>query len=63
MGSQLQPGDVVHLNSGGPGMTVVTVDPDGSITCQWFDGKKLCVEDFPRASLTKPDLSRPLLRR
>jgi uncharacterized protein YodC (DUF2158 family) len=34
-------GDVVELKSGGPKMTVATVnDPPGKVWCQWFDGKK-----------------------
>lgn len=34
----MQPGDVVQLKSGGPPMTVESVDPTGVI-CVWFDAK------------------------
>ena len=44
-------------------MTVVTVDRDGSVTCQWFDGKKLCSEVFQAATLAKPDTSQPIWSR
>lgn len=56
MAAQLKAGDVVVLNSGGPNMTVTKVESD-VVTCQWFDGKKLCTEEFPATSLTKPDFS------
>lgn len=59
MRTQLKPGDVVYLTGGGPTMTVVGVDADGSTTCQWFDDKKLCSEVFPSAALTKVDLDAP----
>ena len=32
-------GDEVMLNSGGPTMTVRTIKNDGSVYCEWFDGK------------------------
>jgi uncharacterized protein YodC (DUF2158 family) len=37
-----KPGDVVQLNSGGPRMTVVVVQSDGTLQCIWFheDGKQ-----------------------
>jgi uncharacterized protein YodC (DUF2158 family) len=37
-----KPGDVVQLNSGGPRMTVVAVQSDGTLQCIWFheDGKR-----------------------
>jgi uncharacterized protein YodC (DUF2158 family) len=31
-----KPGDVVELNSGGPRMTVVAVQSDGTLRCIWF---------------------------
>jgi uncharacterized protein YodC (DUF2158 family) len=36
--SNFNPGDQVILKSGGPVMTVETVD-GGIVTCIWFDGK------------------------
>jgi uncharacterized protein YodC (DUF2158 family) len=41
MDESFKPGDVVQLNSGGPRMTVVAVQSDGTLRCIWFheDGK------------------------
>jgi len=41
MDSSFKPGDVVQLNSGGPKMTVVAAQSDGTLRCIWFheDGK------------------------
>ena len=36
MEMDLKPGDVVQLNSGGPRMTVVAVQSDGTLRCTWF---------------------------
>src|SRR6266566_8335263 len=33
----LQVGDVVQLKSGGPTMTINTINNDRSLFCQWFD--------------------------
>lgn len=40
--AQFKEGDVVKVKSGGPPMTVESVNADGSYTCVWFDkdGKK-----------------------
>lgn len=35
----LQSGDVVQLKSGGPAMTIHSVNRDGSIFCHWFNEK------------------------
>jgi len=36
-----QPGDVVQLKSGGPKMTVESLDqPKGEAYCSWFEGGK-----------------------
>lgn len=45
--AKFTPGDVARLKSGGPPMTVVKVNPDGSLHCQWFDkdGKKRVVSE------------------
>ena len=42
MDTSFKPGDVVQLNSGGPKMTVVSVQSDGTLRCVWFqeDGSK-----------------------
>jgi uncharacterized protein YodC (DUF2158 family) len=51
----MTPGDVVQLKSGGPLMTVQSVDADGVI-CIWFDEKKkLTNARFPEATLDKYD--------
>src|SRR6476619_3370688 len=36
MDLNFKPGDVVQLNSGGPRMTVVAVQSDGTLRCNWF---------------------------
>jgi uncharacterized protein YodC (DUF2158 family) len=51
------PGDVVHLKSGGPLMTVESANASG-VTCTWFDDKKnLKNARFPEAILEKYDES------
>ncbi len=38
----IEPGDLVHLKSGGPTMTVESVDTDfGIIACVWYEGKQM----------------------
>jgi uncharacterized protein YodC (DUF2158 family) len=39
MSNAFQVGDVVRLKSGGPDMTVQSIDSDG-LYCTWFDDKK-----------------------
>ena len=34
-----KPGDVVQLKSGGPKMTVESINEDGSCDCVWIDEK------------------------
>jgi len=49
----MEPGDVVHLKSGGPLMTVESVD-DSGVNCTWFDEKKnLRNARFPQTTLEK----------
>ena len=55
MSTELKVGDVVRLRSGGPDMTVHTVDNDGSVYCQWFENKKLENASFMTATLVKID--------
>ena len=33
----MKPGDVVILRSGGPKMTVESIDPQGRVHCTWFN--------------------------
>ena len=44
-------GDVVQLKSGGPVMTVESVDSDGSVYCAWFDSKEKKTGVFPAAAV------------
>jgi len=40
------PGDIVRLKSGGPKMTVLSLE-NGSVTCKWFDRNgKLHTDEF-----------------
>lgn len=45
-------GDVVHLKSGGPDMTVESIE-GGEADCVWFDGAKQIRSTFEVSSLTK----------
>jgi len=45
-------GDLVHLKSGGPRMTVIAVDKENDIVnCQWFVGNMLNQDRFPKEAL------------
>ena len=46
-------GDVVRLNSGGPIMTVGTIEDGENMYCIWFDGAKQTGSTFPAATLEK----------
>jgi len=49
---QFQPGDVVRVKSGGPSMTIASVDRE-RIICRWFDGKEPKDDDFDPTVLVK----------
>lgn len=61
-------GDVVHLNCGGPLMTLgySEINPSNGIrywTCMWFDNTTLNQGDFPEQSLTRTDLELEKLKK
>jgi uncharacterized protein YodC (DUF2158 family) len=54
MSDQIAVGSVVQLKSGGPKMTVSTVEPwNGVMTafCDWFEGSNSKTNGFPVSSL------------
>ena len=56
MADELKTGDVVVLKSGGPRMTVQTVDQylgEPSVICMWFDKTKRMTERFQPDLLAK----------
>lgn len=56
MPQDIQPGDLVHLKSGGPTMTVESVSNEHNITlidCVWFEGKKPYRQRFSPPALAK----------
>ncbi len=46
-----QPGDTVQLKSGGPTMTVKSINYRQNLMCQWFDGTSLKEAEFLSLSL------------
>jgi uncharacterized protein YodC (DUF2158 family) len=52
---ELKPGDTVQLKSGGPIMTVRSIDRVEWITCDWFENNKAEHKQFNRAQLKKVD--------
>ena len=52
---QIKEGDVVQLKSGGPSMTVESIEENGYLYCQWFTDKKLRGETFNPNSLEKTE--------
>lgn len=50
--SDIQPGDKVFLKSGGPKMTVLSIEGSDAI-CSWFDKTKPSQERFPLVALEK----------
>ena len=57
MDEEIKVGDLVHLKSGGPTMTVDSVGREqvcaGNLVCAWFEGTKLTKEFFNPAALRK----------
>ncbi len=52
--SKFNQGEIVQLKSGGPKMTVQSIDEKyNSIHCQWFAGSKLNDGHFTEESLIK----------
>jgi uncharacterized protein YodC (DUF2158 family) len=52
---ELNVGDVVSLNSGGPLMTIKRRSENTEVECQWFDGQDLRGGAFEVRSLTKAE--------
>jgi uncharacterized protein YodC (DUF2158 family) len=48
---ELSEGQIVELKSGGPKMTVKSIDGPNAV-CMWFSGEKLNEMSFPSTSLT-----------
>jgi uncharacterized protein YodC (DUF2158 family) len=60
MATELKPGDIVQLRSGGPRMTVESIDnysysgtPEMKARCTWFEGTKRQEALFVLAALEK----------
>ena len=52
---KIKPGDVVQLKSGGPKMTVESIDEHFGAKCSWFNGQQLQSEYFKVEALTIVD--------
>jgi uncharacterized protein YodC (DUF2158 family) len=48
-----QIGEVVHLKSGGPDMTIEAITADDHVVCVWFQKKELNKQEFAVATLVK----------
>ena len=48
-------GDVVVLMSGGPRMTITSIQTNGIIHCMWFTEGGLKYGQFPKLTLYKPN--------
>jgi uncharacterized protein YodC (DUF2158 family) len=46
-------GHVVQLRTGGPKMTVHSLDSDNDVLCQWFEGREMHEENFPNEVVKK----------
>lgn len=61
MAASFQPGEVVHLKSGGPSMTV-DFEENSETCCTWFDGTKRFQDRFATATLERgPSPSDPTI--
>jgi uncharacterized protein YodC (DUF2158 family) len=50
---ELEIGHVVQLRSGGPKMTVHSLDSDDDVLCQWFEGREMHEENFLKEVVKK----------
>jgi uncharacterized protein YodC (DUF2158 family) len=57
MSNQFAVGDVVKLKSGGPQMTVESLDNHDQISCIWFNDNKKHKDSFHKDLLLKVDQS------
>lgn len=53
MKAEIQVGDVVKLNSGGPNMTIESIDKDDNMSCTWFEGSQRLSSVFHKDLLKK----------
>lgn len=53
------PGQIVHLNSGSPPLTVHKVREDGYVEVEWFAGLEAKRDAFPAVSLYDPQMRGP----
>ena len=60
---QLQQGDIAELKSGGPKMTILSLDgSSGEAMCVWFEGKNRNEEIFDVGALRKINQRKPNMR-
>ncbi|QMT59712.1 YodC family protein [Legionella sp. PC997] len=50
---EIQVGDVVKLNSGGPNMAIESIDKDDNMSCTWFEGSQRLSSAFHKDLLKK----------
>lgn len=51
---EFKPGDTVRMKSGGPVMTVHSIQREGDVWCEWFDSKQTHQQNgFKPTSLEK----------
>ena len=59
MPEEFKKGDVVRLKSGGPRMTISSVEDDGRFFCLWFDGNDQKQKIFDGAVLMRMEPPSP----